>query len=128
MNGRTRLQDRVGRAPCVCLYTVEGSRRVRLFKNQKNDIFFFIIRVFTKTRNYKKNNKKSAVHSEADCVFPPAAAFVTPSRLVLRATSGEAVSTRFISDPTQSSCQLIKEQVPSAQQALGTGSKWGPSV
>lgn len=53
----SRRRKRRRECPCMCLCTVYGSHRVHLFKNQKHylSLFSFIIKVFAKTRNYKKN-------------------------------------------------------------------------
>lgn len=52
----SRRRKRRRECPCMCLCTVYGSHRVHLFKNQKHylSLFSFIIKVFAKTRNYKK--------------------------------------------------------------------------
>lgn len=54
----SRRRKRRRERPCMCLCTVYGSHRVHLFKNQKHyrSLFSFIIKVFAKTRNYKKNH------------------------------------------------------------------------
>lgn len=50
--------------PCMCLCTVYGSHRVHLFKNQKHFFFLFIIKIFTKTRNYKKKRRRKKLRTQ----------------------------------------------------------------
>lgn len=104
---------------CVCALFMGHIGYISL--KTKNIIFFFIIKVFAKTRNYKKKKKKkptrkkkksvSAVHSKAEMpvfCFSASCRLLAPSRLVLWATSGEAVSRRFILDlQPEGSRQLI---------------------
>lgn len=84
----SRRRKRRRECPCMCLCTVYGSHRVHLFKNQKHylSLFSFIIKVFAKTRNYKKKNQSfSAVHSEAetpDFCFSASGRLLTLSGLV----------------------------------------------
>lgn len=49
---------------CVCALFMGHIGYISL--KTKNIIFFFIIKVFAKTRNYKKKKSVSAVHSKAE--------------------------------------------------------------
>lgn len=115
------------------LYTVCGSHRVHLFKNQKQYLRLYH-QSFRKNQKLEKKTRKknhvSAVHSEESmrCLcFSASCRLLTLSRLVLWATSGEAVSRRLVSGPsTRRSCQLIYNRSLLHNRLWGRGPSGDP--
>lgn len=90
--------------PCMCLCTVYGSHRVHVFENQKH--FLLYHQSFSqKLENTKKKNQFQLCTSRLWCLwFPASCRLLTLTRLAVWATSGEAVSRRFTSDPRPEGC------------------------
>lgn len=130
----SRRRKRRRERPCMCLCTVYGSHRVHLFKNQKHyrSLFSFIIKVFAKTRNYKKNHslfqlctlrQRCLICFSASCRLLTLSGLVSPSHAWEKLYPGGSLWTSkpegCASQYTRIYIWIYRKQVMSAHLTLG---------